>query len=99
YLLYLHSFPTRRSSDLDAEGHQHGHVTQAAPAGLLAEQLTLAEGEEGAGRAGGQNEEAEAEDVLCPGVRLERAEHREERRIHQRSEEHTSELQSRSDLV
>ena len=72
-----------------AQRHQHGHVEDGFPPRLLAEQLALAEAKEGAGRAGGQDEEAQAEDVLTPGMRLEGAEHREKRRIHQhRDEDH-----------
>src|SRR5206468_11165245 len=79
----LHSFPTRRSSDLrEGEPRQHhvpGPVDRAAAALLLACEKTAVV--------------ADREEMQL------RAQEVRQHQRHPRSEEHTSELQSRSDLV
>jgi len=50
-------------ADANAQRHQERNMKQCFPAGGFAEEFALAKTEEGAGRAGGQNEEAEAEDI------------------------------------
>src|SRR5206468_12023629 len=93
---WLHSFPTRRSSDLAAGG---GSVGSVAPTGRLASESTRANGNATArmGRGLYQRLLERSTTRLRP---------RRARRIRSRaspetcrSEEHTSELQSRSDLV
>src|SRR5690606_41320653 len=75
----LHSFPTRRSSDLDVDADQSG-----VPAGLRGRELTF-QGLSGVAA------------MVGFGIRIGRA--KPGQRLHGRSEEHTSELQSRENLV
>src|SRR5207249_6154713 len=80
YLLSLHSFPTRRSSDLDA----HLSAETSKPLFLSAEQFA-------------------ALDVLSEAIVPGSRKYVQRRELfcgqEKRSEEHTSELQSRFDLV
>src|SRR5690606_40665468 len=74
----LHSFPTRRSSDLTARIPSAPPLLDASPLPVVV--AAAAAGADAAGRPGASRGVA----VLRPG---------------QRSEEHTSELQSRENLV
>src|SRR5206468_11475115 len=87
----LHSFPTRRSSDLTAWA-----IWVALAAALESNAATLS-GTDTLGRGGTTQTRADAEVGLPDpeGGRATRAEFTAQ----ERSEEHTSELQSRSDLV
>src|SRR5207249_9918596 len=94
--LDLHSFPTRRSSDLGVDGVDHGDVTRPDP--LVPERAIHVEGvaPEPAGTPRATLE------GLLPAPEKRRHELREPVRSDvpdPRSEEHTSELQSRFDLV
>src|SRR5207247_6499293 len=80
---YLHSFPTRRSSDLQPDELNRGHI---ADDGNRASELVF----ETLGNSG-ENRDLQRKEVKGDSI------HRGGRR--QRSEEHTSELQSRVDLV
>src|SRR5699024_12367593 len=86
----LHSFPTRRSSDLEA------------CAGRTRRQLHLRKVDRAEGRADVGIVDQLARDLATdPVLRLLRgaADMRGQDHVRQRSEEHTSELQSRFDLV
>src|SRR5207253_10867395 len=97
-LLHLPSFPTRRSSDLDADrtGVQHLRARPRARApdrARLADPLT----EEAAPDPGDRGGDAR---VHRPAVRARgRAAPGDPATVRARSEEHTSELQSRGHLV
>src|SRR5699024_12358501 len=79
-LRHLHSFPTRRSSDLPRQAGAPGHLPAAG--------VRQAHREDGAGQPGGS---------AAGGGGGRGGDLRE--RDRDRSEEHTSELQSRFDLV
>src|SRR5690606_41328773 len=81
----LHSFPTRRSSDLEAA--RRDPVRQARPAGRAPHGQRRAVDRRGSARETGRGLSASAHHP-----RLARA-------VEARSEEHTSELQSRENLV
>src|SRR5438874_11271098 len=78
----LHSFPTRRSSDLDHDGPRHRHDAQCPHRANRPADL-----------APGQRSPAP------PRIPKARVELLEFGVVQDRSEEHTSELQSRRDLV
>src|SRR5699024_12712815 len=85
-----HSLPTRRSSDLPRGGHRRPHEGQEGPQG-------------GARRAGGGAVARRGGGAALPrpgtAVPVREAVRRTARGSAGRSEEHTSELQSRFDLV
>src|SRR5947207_4801403 len=81
---YLHSFPTRRSSDLGFQGRR---AMQPEPGlALLPEPIALALDHEGVAVMQESIEDGGGDDVVAEDLTP-------------RSEEHTSELQSHSDLV
>src|SRR5690606_40614280 len=80
---HLHSFPTRRSSDLVA-------VNEQDQVGVLLD---------GSGFAQVRQQRALVAALLESAVELGQSDHRAVELLGQRSEEHTSELQSRENLV
>src|SRR5206468_12091618 len=89
----LHSFPTRRSSDLDGGGDGIG----LAPAARLADRGNVIDVDSKSYRF--HRGSSERHDVSCPISSWMILFRRAAACSTLRSEEHTSELQSRSDLV
>src|SRR5690606_42093234 len=95
----LPSCPTRRSSDLwlELEPGAGVEIAKAARAGILTVRPDLAGGEELLARAEERLAALQAGDT--PFFRLRRGAHHLELGVDPRSEEHTSELQSRANIV
>src|SRR5690606_40897045 len=91
----LHSFPTRRSSDLTTNGLQHGHTTRRFRREKFLVSKALHIEVHGFGRCGNTREQWHRR-AFC---RLDQSWGGAGADQKSRSEEHTSELQSRENLV
>src|SRR5207253_6256893 len=89
----LHSFPTRRSSDLDRDRLLAGLLAQSVPVDIYGSGWSASPSGAGSKQNGGEQESSYlGRELVQPGSAKSYA-------LASRSEEHTSELQSRGHLV